>query len=58
MEKLKASQGWLHRFKIRNGIRQITCKGEKASADHDGSVAFQEEMTKFLEKNDYSLDNV
>ncbi|XP_051162147.1 jerky protein homolog-like [Leptopilina boulardi] len=55
MEKLKASQGWLHRFKIRNGIRQITCKGEKASADHDGSVAFQEEMTKFLEKNDYTL---
>lgn len=58
MENFKASQGWLHRFKTRNGIRQITCKGEKSSADEDGSVAFRQEMANFFQENDYSLDNI
>ncbi|XP_051158119.1 jerky protein homolog-like [Leptopilina boulardi] len=39
-ENFKASNGWLHAFKKRYGIRQLSMKGEKLSADVDAAISF------------------
>ena len=33
----KASLGWLHRFKLRHGIRQLNIQGEKLSANSNAA---------------------
>ena len=37
LEKFNASEGWLHRWKKRHGIRHVIIVGEKLSAD-DGAA--------------------
>jgi len=32
-ERLSLSEGWLARFKVRNGLKQFKCHGDAASAD-------------------------
>jgi hypothetical protein len=42
------SQGWLHRFKLRYGIRKLSVSGEKLRADSDAAGKFVEEFTKLI----------
>ena len=45
LSEFKASNGWLHNFQARHGIRELDLSGEKLSADNNG------------ESNDTSLEN-
>jgi hypothetical protein len=42
------SQGWLHRFELRHGIRKLSVSGEKLGADSDAAGKFVEEFTKLI----------
>jgi hypothetical protein len=42
------SQDWLHRFKLRHGIRKLSVSGEKLSANSDAAGKFVEEFTKLI----------
>lgn len=39
-ENFKASEGWLHNFKKRHSIRQLSIQGERMSADHSALSSF------------------
>jgi hypothetical protein len=41
-------QGWLHRFKLRHGIRKLSVSGEKLSTDSDAAGKFVEEFMKLI----------
>ncbi|XP_066258171.1 jerky protein homolog-like [Euwallacea similis] len=48
----KASSGWLHKFKTRFGIRQLSICGESLSSDYDAVVPFVEKLIQLIkEKN-------
>lgn len=57
-EKFKASEGWLHRFKERFGIRQLSLSGEKLSADEEAATLFCDELRTVMTERNYSLDQV
>lgn len=40
LDKFNASEGWLHRCKKRNGIRNVIIAGENISADADAAKVF------------------
>ena len=42
-ENFKASQGWLNRFKLRYGIRQLSVQGEKLFANTEAAENFKSE---------------
>jgi hypothetical protein len=48
------SQGWLHRFKLRHGIRKLSVSGEKLSADSDAAGKFVEEFTKLISDENFT----
>lgn len=60
--EFKATQGWLHRFKSRHGIRQLDLAGEKLSADvlaaDNFKVMFRQDLKdmKLDLKNVYNAD--
>lgn len=58
LNTFKASEGWLHRFKQRYGIRQISFKGEQLSADYDGANEFLDLFKQVIKEERYNLDNV
>lgn len=54
----KASDGWLANFKRRHGLRMVTLKGEKQSADTEASATFIETFQKYIQDNGYDLDDI
>ena len=50
-DDFKASSGWLHRFKKRHGIRQISMQGESLSADTGAAEEFKAFFYKFVEEH-------
>ena len=56
--KFRASDGWLSNFKVRHGIRYLSFKGEKSSADQQAAVEFSDNIKQFIEDNQYNLDNI
>lgn len=50
-EPFNASSGWLHRFKKRRGIRELTIQGEKLSADGEAMVEFCYELETIITEN-------
>ena len=43
----KASSGWLHRFKSRHGIRQLSMQGESLSANPEAAEEFKKSLHTF-----------
>uniref|UniRef100_A0A5S6QAI5 HTH CENPB-type domain-containing protein n=1 Tax=Trichuris muris TaxID=70415 RepID=A0A5S6QAI5_TRIMR len=52
------SQGWLHKFKKRHGIRAHELQGEQLSADEPSANNFKEELAAFLKEGDHDKDFV
>lgn len=50
-EPFNASSGWLHRFKKRRGIRELTIQGEKLSGDGEAMVEFCYELETIITEN-------
>ena len=57
-EEFKASKGWLHRFKNRHGIRQLTMQGESLSADTSAADDFKLSFSMLVEEERFSLHQV
>jgi hypothetical protein len=57
-ENFKASDGWLQKFKMRHGIRQLSIQGESMSADHSAIPSFLLELQKLVTENDLVLDQI
>jgi len=53
-----ASNGWLHKWKKRHQIRQLTITGERLSADEEGSANFSTGFCKFIGDHHYSRDQI
>lgn len=53
-----ASNGWLHRFKQRHGIRHLSLQGEKLASSTEASVDFCHEFSKLIEEGRYKSDNI
>ena len=43
-----ASDGWLHRWKKRHGIRQLSIQGEVLSSRHIDTEPFKEELAEWM----------
>ena len=56
--QVTVSAGWLWRFCWHHNIRQLALQGEKLSADEPPAASFIPEFQKFVEDNNYSLDQV
>jgi len=57
-EDLKASKGWLHRFKNRHGIRQLTWQGESLWADSSAANDSKTFLSSFVEQEGLSLHQI
>lgn len=57
-EKFCASSGWLHRFKKRHGIRELSIQGEKLSADEVAIVEFCYDLECLIKEHDLKLDQI
>ncbi|KAG7171286.1 Jerky protein-like 30 [Homarus americanus] len=55
---IKASSGWLQRFKKRNKITNINIGGEEASADHVAAREFPPFLREIMEEGQYTDDQV
>ena len=56
-DKFTASEGWLHRWKNRHGIRQIIISGERLSADQVAASAFVNTFEKLVKENDFNTQS-
>ena len=56
--KFTASQGWLERWKNRQGIRQLTVTGESLSSDVVGVEKFKKDFEKFVLSEELTPDQV
>ncbi len=57
-EDFKASSGWLHRFKGRHGIRQLSLQGETLSADNNAAEEFKAYFQEYVEENNLTLSQI
>ena len=57
-DDFKASGGWLHRFKNRHGIRQLSMQGEYLSADYFVADEFKSSFPELIEEQGLSLHQV
>lgn len=57
-ENFSASEGWLHRWKRRHGIRHVVISGEKLSADDDATKEFVKKFEVFIKENNMHPDQV
>ena len=57
-DNFKASKGWLHSFKNRHGIRQLTLQGELLSADPSAANDFKAFLSEFVEQQGFSLHQI
>lgn len=53
-----ASEGWLHRWKTRHGVRNVAISGEKLSADDEAAKEFVLKFKKIVEENELTPDQV
>lgn len=58
LEKFNASEGWLHRWKLRHGIRHVTIAGEKLSADDDAAKDFVQKFEQFVTEHNLVADQI
>lgn len=55
----RASSGWLEKFKLRHGIRQLNIEGEKMSAASDEIISeFKDTFLKMIAENGFTRDQV
>jgi len=54
----KASEGWLHRFKQRHGIRELRLQGESLSADIPSIEPYKEKTRDYIEEHQLSLNQI
>ena len=57
-DDFKASSGWLHRFKKRHGIRQLSMQGESLSADTSAAEEFKAFFHEFVEEHRLTLHQI
>ena len=57
-DDFKASSGWLHRFKKRHGIRQLSMQGESLSADTSAAEEFKAFFHEFVEEYRLTLHQI
>nr|BAN21014.1 unkown protein [Riptortus pedestris] len=57
-EPFSASQGWLHKFKKRHGIRQLAIQGESLSGDNVAATLFIENFNCLVKKFDLTPDQI
>jgi Fe-S cluster assembly scaffold protein SufB len=57
-ERLKLSNGWLGRFKDRNGLRQMKRHGEAALADAETVEKERKQVQELIKKYGYKLRNI
>ena len=54
----KASSGWLHKFCVRHGIRELSLQGESLSADTSAVDTFCDDLCSKMENEGYTLSQV
>ncbi len=57
-QTFKASRGWLWRFCICHGMRQLSVQGEKLSADSTAPDPFKQTLADYIEAERLTLDQV
>ena len=57
-DDFKASSGWLHKFCVRHDIRELSLSGESLSADIDTVAPFQEQLSKLMDEEGYTRDQI
>ena len=57
-EAFKASQGWLHRFKQRHGIRELRLQGESLSADTSSIDPYKQKLWQYIEEKQLTLHQI
>ncbi|CAG9831435.1 unnamed protein product [Diabrotica balteata] len=57
-EPFNASSGWLHRFKKRHGIHELTIQGEKLSADGEAMVELCYKLEAIITENNLQLSQI
>ena len=57
-DNFRASRGWLWRFKLRHGIRNVGIHGGKSEADLDGANKFIGELSQFLLEEDIKIEDM
>lgn len=57
-EPFNASSGWLHRFKTRRGIRELTIQGEKLSVEGEAIVEFCYELETIITENNLQYSQI
>jgi hypothetical protein len=51
-------QGWLHRFKLRHGIRKLSVSGEKLGANSDAAGKFVEDFMKLISDENLTAEQI
>ena len=57
-DSFKGSTGWLTRFNIRHGIKNVQLRGEILSSDLSAFEPFREELKKVIAEEGYSRDQI
>ena len=57
-ESFNASEGWLHRWKLRHGIRHVIIAGEKLSSDGNAAIDFVQKFKQLVTEHDLVADQV
>jgi len=57
-DTFKGSTGWLRKFNLRHGIKNVALRGESLSADLSGIEPFKEELKKVMESEGLSPQQV
>jgi hypothetical protein len=57
-ERLNLSEGWLTRYKTRNGLKNIKRHGEAASAESEIVEKEQQRVRELIKKHGYQLRDI
>lgn len=56
LEQFNVSKGWLHRWKLRHGVRLVIISGEKLSADNSTAQDFVKKFERLVIDHDLVPD--